>query len=231
MPGIDLRHGIKTPRCPDSIQAAAYADGGLIGSQFDVDPLAPPPLTPPQRYQTIPASHAGDARANLRQGGAFTNLDNEPDNLNSYNLSGMGLAPTAIDSSPVHDLMQGGGTLHGLLGASALNNSHLANCGMIQGPGTGTSDSVAAVANGQPVAVSNGEFRVPAAVVQALGRDFFDELVQNYHQPTGKPNGPMPTSAAPIPLQNGDYIVPADVVAALGQDFFEKLASLFGSNS
>lgn len=67
---------------------------------------------------------------------------------------------------------------------------------MIQGPGTGTSDSVAAVANGQPVALSNGEFRVPAAVVQALGRDFFDELVQNYHQPTGKPNAPVPTSAA-----------------------------------
>lgn len=62
---------------------------------------------------------------------------------------------------------------------------------MIQGPGSGTSDSVAAMANGQPVAVSNGEFRVPAVVVQALGRDFFDELVKNYHQPIGKPNGPM----------------------------------------
>lgn len=45
---------------------------------------------------------------------------------------------------------------------------------------------MAAVANGQPVAVSNGEFRVPAAVVQALGKDFFDELVHNYHQPTDK---------------------------------------------
>lgn len=67
---------------------------------------------------------------------------------------------------------------------------------MIQGPGTGTSNSVAAAANGQPVAVSNGEFRVPAAIVQALGQDFFDELVQNYHRPTGKANGPMPTSAA-----------------------------------
>lgn len=75
---------------------------------------------------------------------------------------------------------------------------------------------MAAVANGQPVAVSNGEFHVPAAVVQALGRDFFDELVRNYLQPTGKPIGLMPTSAAPIPLQNGDDIVPADVVAALG---------------
>ncbi|MBA5690529.1 hypothetical protein [Rugamonas apoptosis] len=102
---------------------------------------------------------------------------------------------------------------------------------MAQGLGLGTSDSVAAVANGQPVAVSNGEFRVPAAVVQALGRDFFDELVRNYHQPTGKPNAPMPTSAAPIPLQNGDYIISSDVVAALGQDFFERLIALYGGQS
>ncbi|MBA5605198.1 hypothetical protein H3H36_07475 [Duganella sp. FT3S] len=48
---------------------------------------------------------------------------------------------------------------------SAFNNNCLANGGMIRGPGTGTGDSVTAVANGQPVAVSNGEFRIPAAVV------------------------------------------------------------------
>ncbi|MBA5605200.1 hypothetical protein H3H36_07485 [Duganella sp. FT3S] len=54
---------------------------------------------------------------------------------------------------------------------------------MIRRLGNGTSDSVAAVANGQPVAVSNGEFRIPATVMQMLGRDFFDELVKNYHQP------------------------------------------------
>lgn len=57
------------------------------------------------------------------------NLNNEPDNLNSYNLSGMGLAANAINSSLVHDLMQGD-TLHSLLGASAINN-RLANGGMI----------------------------------------------------------------------------------------------------
>lgn len=54
--------------------------------------------------------------------------------------------------------------------------------GMIQGPGTGTSDSVQAVntSNGQPVKVSNGEYVVPAAVVAAKGRDFFDSLVRKY---------------------------------------------------
>lgn len=84
-----------------------------------------------------------------------------------------------------------GGAVHSLVAGLAFNNHRLANGGMIQGPSSGTSDSVADVAIGQPVAVSSGEFRVPAAVVQALGEDFFDELVRNYHQPTGKPNGPM----------------------------------------
>jgi hypothetical protein len=59
---------------------------------------------------------------------------------------------------------------------------HFAQGGMIQGPGTGTSDSVQAVntSNGQPVKVSNGEYIIPQAVVAAKGRDFFDALVRKY---------------------------------------------------
>lgn len=143
----------------------------------------------------MPTGRAGDARAIWRQGGAFINLNNKPDNLNSYNLSSVGLAPITLNDSSVHDLMQGC-TVHGLLAGSAFNNNRLANGSMIHGPGIDTGDPVAAVANGQPFAVGNGEFRIPAAVILALGCDFFDELVRNYHQPTGKPNEPMPTSAA-----------------------------------
>ena len=63
----------------------------------------------------------------------------------------------------------------------------LANSGMIQGPGTGTSDSVNATntSNGEAVKVSNGEYVVPADVVQAKGKDFFDAMVRKYHQPNG----------------------------------------------
>lgn len=66
----------------------------------------------------------------LRQGGGFIKLANEPDNLNSYDLASMGLASTALNSGPVHDLRHGG-ALHGLLDASAFNNDRLANGGMI----------------------------------------------------------------------------------------------------
>jgi hypothetical protein len=61
--------------------------------------------------------------------------------------------------------------------------------GMIRGPGTGTSDSIPAqnTTTGEQVKVSNGEFVVPANVVAAKGRDFFDALVRKYHQPTGQP--------------------------------------------
>ncbi len=58
----------------------------------------------------------------------------------------------------------------------------LASGGMIRGPGTGTSDSVPAIntSNGQKVAVSNGEFVIPANVVAAKGTDFFEALVNKY---------------------------------------------------
>jgi hypothetical protein len=58
---------------------------------------------------------------------------------------------------------------------------------------------------------------MPQAVVQALGRDFFDQLVVLHYQPTDDQGGPMRTSAAPLPLESGDYIIPADVVKALSQ--------------
>jgi hypothetical protein len=54
--------------------------------------------------------------------------------------------------------------------------------------------------------------------VQALGRDFFDKLVAQYHQPSDGLDGPMPTSDNPLRLDNGDYNIPADVVQLLGAD-------------
>lgn len=105
-----------------------------------------------------------------------------------------------------------------------------ADGGLIRGPGTGTSDSIAAAAGGAPVAVSNGEYKIPAVVVQALGQDFFDKLVEQFHTPVGAAGGfnPPQSGQAPVPLANGDFIVPADVVQALGHDFFDKLVETYG---
>lgn len=91
-------HSIETAR-PNSIQAAAYADLDLIAPIRHADYGYPirPGQPPQQRYPTIPASHAGDARVILRR---FTNVANQPDNVNGYNLTGMGLAPTAMNKQP-----------------------------------------------------------------------------------------------------------------------------------
>jgi hypothetical protein len=58
--------------------------------------------------------------------------------------------------------------------------------GPVEGPGTGTSDSIPAMIDGQrPAALSDGEYVVPAAVVRAKGTEFFDRLKEKYMQPEG----------------------------------------------
>ncbi len=50
---------------------------------------------------------------------------------------------------------------------------HAAKGGAVRGPGTGTSDSV-------PIRVSTGEYVIPAKVVKAKGKEFFDNLLKKY---------------------------------------------------
>lgn len=61
--------------------------------------------------------------------------------------------------------------------------------GYLQGPGTGRSDSIGTIneTNGEPVSVSNGEYVIPAHVVRAKGREFFDNLLRRYaNEPKGE---------------------------------------------
>lgn len=51
----------------------------------------------------------------------------------------------------------------------------------VEGPGTGTSDEI-------PALLSNGEYVIPADVVRAKGEEFFDRLLEQYH------DGPAPES-------------------------------------
>ena len=54
----------------------------------------------------------------------------------------------------------------------------------IRGPGTGISDSIPAVGpRGQPLRVANGEYIVPADVVQKVGPQALDALVDKHHVP------------------------------------------------
>lgn len=54
-----------------------------------------------------------------------------------------------------------------------------ANGGKMNGPGTGTSDSI-------PIRVSDGEYIISADVVDALGANFFDHLQKTFHIPVNQ---------------------------------------------
>jgi hypothetical protein len=134
------------------------------------------------------------------------------------------------------ELVRSGGMSRGqyatTLGMSIKGVAAFANGGLIQGPGTGTSDSIPATTEtGAPLAVSNGEFTIPPAVVQALGKDFFDELIAQYHTPTPgqapiyQADAPMDS---PLGVQTGSIIIPADVVQAVGLDTFEAMVAQYG---
>jgi hypothetical protein len=51
----------------------------------------------------------------------------------------------------------------------------------VLGPGTGTSDSIPAIIDGQrPAALSSGEYVIPARVVAAKGTEFFDKMLAQF---------------------------------------------------
>lgn len=257
-PGVGERQGIETTRPDSIAQAAfadggmigddhermtarALANYNTIGAQAQQGmggSYWPGTTEPFELAKPTQMKGPADVYAALKRGGGFINAEGEQDNVRGYNLAPMGMAPNATNNSVLSNAMDSSAfntgamdatsPLHSLLSESAFNNHRMADGGVIAGPGTGTSDSIAAVANGQPLAVSNGEFHVPAPVVAALGRDFFDKLIEQFHQPTDGAQGPMPVSAEPVELDQGGYVIPSDVVAALGADFFEHLVKLFG---
>jgi hypothetical protein len=60
----------------------------------------------------------------------------------------------------------------------------MAGPGVLQGPGTGTSDSIPAETDtGQKVQLSTGEYVIPADVVRAKGTEFFDKVVKSVTEP------------------------------------------------
>jgi hypothetical protein len=78
-------------------------------------------------------------------------------------MGGMG-TQTGMPEQPVMSMANGGYVSMG---------DHAAAGGTVVGPGTGTSDSI-------PIRVSAGEYVIPAKIVQAKGKDFFDSLLKKY---------------------------------------------------
>lgn len=57
----------------------------------------------------------------------------------------------------------------------------------LEGPGTGTSDSIPAVIDGErPAALSTGEFVIPSHIVKRLGTKFFDDLIKKHGEEDGR---------------------------------------------
>ena len=78
-------------------------------------------------------------------------------------MGGMG-TQTGMPEQPVMSMANGG---YISMGDNARSG------GKVVGPGTGTSDSI-------PIRVSAGEYVIPAKIVQAKGKDFFDSLLKKY---------------------------------------------------
>jgi len=162
----DRRIDNTEPTGPDGLTYEQY-----VGRQYLQQAAAP---------RAASSGHGAKLGAVMAHGGAFINPAGEQDNLHDYNLDRMGINDyqgSTVDSlmqgGPVHDMMQGG------------LFSRYKDGGEIQGPGTGTSDSIPAVVDGQqPIAVSKGEFVVPADVVAELGPEFFHDLINKFHKPT-----------------------------------------------
>lgn len=82
--------------------------------------------------------------------------------------------------------MQGYGAQMGLIGNIVGAGTRLAigmkNGGVVDGKGTGISDSI-------PAMLSDGEYVIPADVVKAKGVEFFDRLREKYHTPAAQQRG------------------------------------------
>lgn len=94
-------------------------------------------------------------------------------------MVGMGLGPGFLKTGAKAVVGADGGPVY------AADGGQVGRRGLVQGPGTGISDSVPAVNQdtGQPYRLSRGEYIVPADVVKAKGLEFFDKLVDRYHTP------------------------------------------------
>lgn len=131
-----------------------------------------------QGYGNIYGQSSANA-ANIRQAGA--SAQQGWGNLAGYGLNmlgaGGGSAFTAYDP--------GGYGMGSGYGTSLPTAGGMANGGKVEGPGTGTSDSVPAVNKdtGQRINLSNGEFVISADVVKKKGVEFFEKLQEKYHTP------------------------------------------------
>lgn len=89
--------------------------------------------------------------------------------------------------------------------------------GMIEGPGTGTSDDI-------PADLEQGDYIIPAEVVEYYGAEPLLNMIQ-YHMPQQQEEG----NKVEAMVSNGEIRVPKEVVQKLGPDLFDSMKAVVGT--
>jgi len=107
--------------------------------------------------------------------------------MQGYNAQMNAMAGLGKGVGTFAGMMMGGGADGGSVGTD-LKTPDGRTVGMIRGPGTGISDDVRGVNidTGEPIRVSNKEYIIPADVLEAKGKEFFDKLIEKYHTPAAE---------------------------------------------
>lgn len=108
--------------------------------------------------------------------------------MQGYNAQMNAMAGLGRGIGTVAGMMMGGGGADGGSVGTDLKTPDGRTVGMIRGPGTGISDDVPGVNidTGAPIRVSNKEYIIPADVLEAKGKEFFDKLIEKYHTPAAE---------------------------------------------
>jgi hypothetical protein len=209
MPGITQRYMDGGPVQGGSMLAMGYAEGGMMGQmggkptpaivnrQVDAmlrDPRARQTLL--ARPQQLMASGELTPDEVTTMGrvaeAALFSPELYPQLRQFVVQQGMTPLPAAFDPSVVMRIMAISRGLQQATPAGQVPGTDQAqmqrpvpgegNGGYLQGPGTGRSDSIGTVneTTGEPVTVANGEYVIPAHIVRAKGREFFDNLLRRY---------------------------------------------------
>jgi hypothetical protein len=209
MPGLTKRYNNGGMVSGGPMLAMGYADGGMMGQMGgkptpalvnkQVDAMLRDPrarqslLARPQQLMASGELTPDEVTTMARVAEAsLYNPELYPQLRQFVAQQGMSPLPTAFDPSVIMRIMAIARGLQTETPAGQVPGTDQAqmqrpvpgdgNGGYLQGPGTGRSDSIGTVneTTGEPVKVANGEYVIPAHVVRAKGREFFDNLLRRY---------------------------------------------------
>ena len=209
MPGLTKRYNNGGMVSGGPMLAMGYADGGMMGQMGGkptpaivnkrVDAMLRDPrtrqslLARPQQLMASGELTPDEVTTMARVAEAsLYNPELYPQLRQFVAQQGMSPLPAAFDQSVIMRIMAIARGLQSSTPAGQVPGTDQAqmqrpvpgdgNGGYLQGPGTGRSDSIGTVneTTGEPVKVANGEYVIPAHVVRAKGREFFDNLLRRY---------------------------------------------------